>query len=255
MNDQQRIITDNASLRAQYDELAANDIVVGRVRLKPSEEHILLDLIERGVRLIPSALSQLASRSKCMQTRLFSRFMLPHTLAIHDLNDLVEAVNLYSKNKIKRVVTKLDRRNAGQGIHLWSSIEEIYTQASFGVVPLPFVVQPFYPDCRDIRVIVLDQYVEAYQRHNPHNFRNNLHCGGESSPCELSKEHRELCRAVMARGHFTCAHVDIMVTKEGASFLAEINLRGGIRGAKIDQPDYSARVAAINEKLLQAAIG
>jgi len=249
-----RIITDNDTLRAQYHTLTSGDIVTGRVRLKPGEEPLLLDLLDRGVLLIPSALSQLASRLKSFQTKLFTSFLPPLTLAIHDLHELTDAISVYGRKATEKVVTKHDRRNAGMGVHLWSSIEEVYTQASFGVIPLPFVLQPFYPDCRDIRVVILDGYEEAYQRHNPHNFRNNLHCGGKSAPCELSRAQRDLCRQVMERGKFPYAHIDLMVMADNSTFLGEINLRGGIKGASITPAEYGTRVAAIHQKCQQEAL-
>jgi glutathione synthase/RimK-type ligase-like ATP-grasp enzyme len=244
------VIRDNAALQARYDSLRQGDIIVGRLRLRDTEEWLLLDLCERGIHLIPSGLSQLASRSKTMQTALFSPFMLPLTRAIHAHHDLIEAIAAYRKHSISTVVTKLDRRNAGMGVHLWRSAEEVFTHASLGSIPFPFVLQPFEPEIRDIRVVFLDDYVEAYWRHNPHNFRNNLHHGGQSKPCELTPEQMHLCRQVMARGKFPYGHLDIIVTKEGTSYLGEINLRGGIQGARISPGDYQARVAAIQEQLL-----
>jgi glutathione synthase/RimK-type ligase-like ATP-grasp enzyme len=245
------VIRDNSTLRAQYNSLQEGDIVIGRLRLRESEEPILLDLGERGVHLIPSGLSQLVSRSKTFQTALFARFMLPLTRPIHALHDLIEAIADYQKNSITAVITKLDRRNAGMGVHLWQSIEEVFTHASLGNIPLPFVLQPFEPECRDIRVVFLDDYVEAYWRDNPYSFRNNLHHGGQSDPCELSEEQVKLCQLVMERGRFPYGHLDLLVTREGKSFLGEINLRGGIQGAKISPEDYQEKVKAIHLLLLK----
>ncbi|MEJ2032067.1 MAG: hypothetical protein P8Y63_03295 [Deltaproteobacteria bacterium] len=218
--------------------------------LKPGEEPLLLDLVERGVLLFPSALCQLASRSKVLQARLFCAWMMPHTRVICDLHDLLESINLYNEQDVGRVVTKHDRRNAGMGIHLWLSIEEVYTQASFGTLPFPFVLQPFYSGCRDLRVILLGDYLEAYQRYNPHNFRHNLHCGGECIPSHPDDTQLTLCRAVMNRGRFPYAHLDLMVTETGKTFLAEINLRGGLRGAQISPGEYRRRIEAIHHHYL-----
>ena len=62
MSREKLVIRDNSTLRAQYNSLQEGDIVVGRLRLRESEEPMLLDLGERRVHLIPSGLSQLASR-------------------------------------------------------------------------------------------------------------------------------------------------------------------------------------------------
>jgi len=245
------IIRDNSILRTQYDTLQEGDIVLGRLRLHVSEESMLLDLCQRGIHLIPSGLAQLASRSKAFQAALFARFMLPLTCAIHSLHDLITAVTDYHKNGITAVVTKLDRRNAGMGVHLWQTIEEVFTHASLGNLPFPFVLQPFEPDCRDIRVVYLDDYREAYWRHNPYSFRNNLHHGGESKACSLSGEQLDLCNRIMERGRFPYAHLDLLITREGKTYLGEINLRGGIRGASITPREYQAKVEAIHGQLLE----
>jgi len=249
------VIKDNSTLQAQYNSLQEGDIIVGRLRLRESEESLLLDLNERGVQLIPSGLSQLTSRSKTLQAALFSQFMLPLTCAIHAHHDLIKAISDYQKQSITTVVTKLDRRNAGMGVHLWQSVEEVFTHASLGNIPFPFVLQPFQPECRDIRVIFLGDYIEAYWRYNPHNFRNNLHHGGRSDPCELSEAQINLCRLVLERGRFPYGHLDILVTKDGESYLGEINLRGGIRGASISPVEYQSRVEAIHQQLLEKSIG
>lgn len=251
MSREKLIIRDNSTLRAQYDTLQEGDIILGRLRLRDSEESILLDLCQRGIHLVPSGLSQLASRSKAFQAALFAPFMLPLTCAIHSLHDLITAISAYQKNSITIVVTKLDRRNAGMGVHLWQSIEEVFTHASLGNIPFPFVLQPFEPECRDIRVVFLDDYSEAYSRHNPYNFRNNLHHGGQSKAYSLSDEQLSLCRLVMERGRFPYAHLDLLITREGNSYLGEINLRGGIRGAKISPGEYQVKVEAIHLQLLE----
>ncbi|MCK5341156.1 MAG: hypothetical protein KAJ60_08790 [Desulfobulbaceae bacterium] len=247
-----RIITDNHTLFEHYSSLTRGDVVVGRIRVRETEEYLLVDLVERGVRLIPSALSQLACRSKSLQTTLFADYMLPCTYAVHDLYELRSAMESLADQPAGKIVTKQDRKNAGQGIHLWSSLEEVFSLASLGVMPFPFVIQPFCPDSRDIRVIILGDYREAYTRVNPNNFRQNLHCGGESRSCELSASQNELCKAVMKRGNFPYAHLDLMVTETGETYLAEINLRGGLRGATIISTEYNERVAAIHDHLLAA---
>lgn len=251
---QPQIITDNDTLFNQYHTLQGGDIIVGRVRLRPGEESILLDLAARKIDIFPSGLSQLVSRSKALQAKIFSPFMVPYTLTAYDLHGLAQAINLYGHHAVSRVVTKHDRRHAGMGVHLWQSIEEVYSQATFGTLSFPFVIQPFHSGCRDIRVIIIDDYEEAYWRFNPDNFRNNLHCGGASNPCQLSEMQRSLCRQVMIRGQFPYAHIDIMVTETGISYLAEINLRGGLKGAKIDAPEYGLMIEAVHRKYIEQSV-
>jgi len=61
----------------------------------------------------------------------------------------------------------------------------------------------------------------------------------------------DICCRVMERGRFPYAHLDLIITREGKSYLGEINLRGGIRGAKITPGEYQARVEAIHEQHLE----
>ncbi len=245
-----QIFHQNSALREHYSDLRQGDIFIGRIRVKHTEEYLLLDLVERGVILFPSALSQQICRSKTAQVLLFKECMLPHTLAIHDQHEMLEAVSIYHQHAINRVVTKLDRKDGGLGVHLWPTIEDAYNQASLGTLPYPFVLQPYITKCRDIRVIMLDNYEEAYQRENPYNFRNNLHCGGSSTPCTLSKEQKSICKRVVERGKFPYAHIDLLVTESGQTYLTEINLRGGIKGAIISPEEYRERVEAIHANFL-----
>ncbi|MFH7320791.1 RimK family alpha-L-glutamate ligase [Desulfurivibrio sp. D14AmB] len=245
MHPPRRLIRDNETLRKSYQQLEAGDRVVDRVRLAPGEEYLLLDLAARGVELFPSALSQAISRSKVMQAALLGPFMLPHTTAIHDLHGLHRAVSRYHAAGISRVVTKLDRANAGLGVLLWNSVEEVLNQTTLGSLAPPFVLQPFIAESRDLRVIMLGDYQEAYLRHNPVGFRHNLHCGGSAQPRPLSPEQEDFCRRVMTRGGFPYAHLDLMLLPDNRFCLGEINLRGGLRGAQISPPEYKTRLQAL----------
>jgi glutathione synthase/RimK-type ligase-like ATP-grasp enzyme len=249
-----RIITKNQDLPEHFHKLSSGDIIACRLRLKYEEEHLLLDLVERGVQLVPSATAQLASRSKSFQARLLGPFMVPHTVVIYDIHGLLDNVSLYGHHAIEKVVLKHDRKNAGLGIHLFRDIEDVYTQAANNVLPYPFVLQPFINNSRDIRIIILDDYIEAYERNNPHNFRNNLHCGGKADAFLLNETQLELCHNVMKRGSFPYGHLDLMITEKAETYLAEINLRGGIRGAAIDPGNYQKKVKTIETKLLQAKL-
>ncbi len=248
------IIHKNSELPESLDKLCAGDIITCRLRLKYGEEHLLLDLVERGIQLIPSAISQLASRSKTFQARLLTPLMIPHTVVIYDIHGLLETVSVYGHHAIKKVVLKHDRKNGGLGIHLFSNIEDIYTQAANNVLPFPFVLQPFIANSRDVRVIVLGQYVEAYERNNPDNFRNNLHCGGAAQVFTLNRRQLNLCKKAMERSSFPYAHLDLMLTETGETYLAEINLRGGIRGAAIDTSSYQKKVQSVEAELLKNAL-
>jgi ribosomal protein S6--L-glutamate ligase len=113
----------------------------------------------------------------------------------------------------------------------------------------PFVVQPFQERFTDVRVILVGDYVEAYTRFNPHNFRVNLASGGTGSPYQLSGEQEAFCRTVMQRGKFPFAHLDLMILENGKTYLSEIALNGGIKGARIDRQELDQKKQALLEQL------
>ncbi len=252
------VILSNSTLRKRYHELRKGDLFLGMLSIKPTEEYLFAELLDRGIEAFPPLISQLLSRSKCLQAQIYEKYMFPLTLIIRDRHDLIRAVNLYGQKHIKEIVTKQNKFNCGLGIHLWESLESLYTFVTWGnqaFLPsnlfYPFVVQPFIKDLIDVRVIILGDYVEAYTRKNPYNFRNNLYFGGESKPYHLSDDELLLCREIMARGRFPYAHIDLLITKEGKIYLSEINLRGGLKGAKISTEDYKSKIDAIHQEFLK----
>jgi glutathione synthase/RimK-type ligase-like ATP-grasp enzyme len=251
LKDQPTIVSDNRTLFATYQQLKKDDIIVGRLRLKPGEEHLLTDLLARGIHMIPSATAQLASRSKVFQVRIFSNYLPQDTLAIYDAQTLLQVSSLYLERGHQRVVLKHDRKNGGLGVHIFTSIEDLYNQVSVAAYPFPFIIQPFQAECRDIRVIIIGDYIEAYQRRNPFNFRQNLHCGGVATPYRLSDRQLAFCHEVMDRGAFPYAHLDLLLTPNDGICLMEINLRGGLRGAKMSGQEYQERIAAVHRKALE----
>ena len=176
--------------------------------------------------------------------------MIPGTAVIYDVHGLLGAISQYRRMKIEHIILKHDRKNGGLGVHLFKDTEDIFTLAANNVLPFPFVLQPFIANNRDVRVIILGDYIEAYQRTNPDNFRNNLHCGGSASPWVLSEEQRALCRTAMIRGGFPYAHIDLMMTDDG-TYLTEINLRGGIRGAALTPQTYCRKVEDLHQDLIE----
>lgn len=248
------VIKDNQSLFNHYNSLEAGDIICCRIRLKPGEEHLLLNLSERGVKAVPSLTSQLCSRSKAFQTRLFSWAMLPGTTVIYTVHDLLKVIGQYGNCSISKVVLKQEGKNGGLGIFLFNSIEDIYTQSAVGMHSYPFVIQPFISDFRDLRVIILDDYIEVYERISSGSFRHNLHCGGTPRPSELSDQQLRLCQKIMDQGAFPYAHLDLMVRDDGTTYFTEINLRGGLRGAKIESSVYQSRIEKIQDQLCCKAL-
>jgi len=247
-----RIFTSNDEFFARFAELGPGDHFVGRLRFRPGEEVLAVDLVQRGVQFYPSLLSQLLSRSKVLQARILSTWMVPGTTVIYDVHDLHRAmIRAGEEGREGAWITKLDRRDAGLGIHRWRSIEDVLNAASFGSLAFPFVLQPFLPQFTDIRIVVIGDYREAYQRINSANFRSNLHFGGRSRAASLTDEMLAICRAVMERGGFPYGHIDLLRTPEGDIYLSEINLRGGLRGARIDARNYAERIARLHNAYIE----
>ncbi len=234
------IIRTNRELRERYDELKAGDCFIGMLAFKNLKRRVFIDLLERGVRFFPSALSQTLAASKVAQALACRQWMIPHTLIIAKRVELMHAINAYDQLGIGPVVTKADRQHCGFGIHRWDNAEAVYNQASLNTISYPFVVQPFLEDYTDVRVIMAGDYCDAYTRENQHNFRMNLAIGGTSRPYDLNEAQLTICHDVMERGKFPYAHIDLLVTAQGPVYLSEIALTGGMKGARIKREELDA---------------
>ncbi|MCK4486884.1 MAG: hypothetical protein KAU38_09000 [Desulfobacterales bacterium] len=243
------IIRTNRELKEHYDDLNAGDCFIGMLSFKNVKHRIFIDLLERGVRFFPSALSQTLGHSKVAQALALRQWMIPFTLIIARRVDLMHAINTYNQHGIATVVTKEDHLQCGFGIHRWDSIEALYNHVSLNTRSYPFVLQPFLETYTDLRVIVAGDYYEAYTRENQNNFRMNLTAGGTSRPYTLTNAHLGLCHSVMERGKFPYAHIDLLVTEDGHGYLSEIALNGGMKGARITREDLNALKKDILEKM------
>ncbi len=105
----------------------------------------------------------------------------------------------------------------------------------------------------DVRTVIIGEYVEAYSRYNPHNFRMNISSGGASSPYELDKKQQEFCRSSMTRGKFPFAHIDLHILESGECYLSEIALNGGIKGAAINRKELDEKKYVLLERLAKEA--
>jgi len=243
------IIRTNRELKEHYDELNAGDCFIGMLSFKNVKHRAFIDLLERGVRFLPSALSQTLGHSKVAQALSLRQWMIPHTLIIARRVDLMHAINTYNQHGIGTVVTKEDHLQCGFGVHRWDSIEALYNHVSLNTRSYPFVLQPFLETYTDLRVIVAGDYYEAYTRENQNNFRMNLTAGGTSRPYTLTNAHLGLCHSVMEQGKFPYAHIDLLVTEDGHGYLSEIALNGGMKGARITREDLNALKKDILEKM------
>ena len=243
------IVRSSRELKERYHDLGSGDIVLGIPTYKHFKRSILIDLMERGVSCFPSPLSQVLNHSKAMQAVILNKWMLPHTFAIARRTDFIEAVNTYNRLKITPLVTKEDHLHCGHGVRKWDTIETLYSFLALSETSYPFVIQPFLDNFTDIRVIIAGDYMEAYVRHNPDNFRMNISMGGKNYPYEMNTDLLNFCRRAMERGKFPYAHVDIHVADDGTYYLSEIALNGGTKGAKIRQKELEQRKKELLESL------
>jgi len=239
----------SVELDQRFEALGPGDVVVGHLPGKYLRGALAADLLERGVRCVPSVFCQLLSRSKVAQAFVLRRWMAPHTLTVSRRMELMDAVSYCGRHRIEAVVTKQEGMHCGHGIRRWENAEVLYNTVAFTDSAFPFVLQPYIAGISDVRVIVAGDYVEAYLRENFYNFRSNLAAGGTSRPLALDAAAEGLCRQVMERGRFPYAHIDLQLTAEGVCYLSEIALDGGVSAARIKREDLNRRKQAQLEKL------
>ena len=243
------IVRSSKELKERYYDLGSGDIFLGILSYKHLKQSALIDLLERDVSCFPSALSQILNSSKAAQALVLKKWMLPHTFVITRRVDLIDTVNQYTKFSIAPVITKEDHLHCGHGVRKWNSIETVYSFMALSESSYPFVVQPFLENFTDVRVIIAGDYVEAYARHNPNNFRMNISMGGKNHPYVLNKDTEKFCRVAMERGKFPFAHLDIQITDDGQYYLSEIALNGGIKGASISRKELDQKKQDLLENL------
>jgi ribosomal protein S6--L-glutamate ligase len=238
-------------IKARYQELGAGDIVVGEVASAHQNSVILIDLMQRGVRCIPSPLAQLLSRSKVAQVDILGQYMLPLTLAVKRRKDLLNAIGTYAKAGIRAVVTKEEHMHCGHGVRKWDHIETVYSFRGLEKEGYPFVLQPLATDFTDVRVIMVGEDVEAYTRTNTDNFRGNLSAGGQYALHELTPEQMRFCRKIVDRAQFPYAHLDLLIMPDGQLHIFEIALDGGICGSRWERSDLDRHKAEWLNQLAQ----
>ncbi len=245
-----RVIRSITEFRRQYPRLAAGDLVLGYLPLKPGEEIKVIDLLSRGVGFFPPYLAQALSRSKAAQAEVLGEFMVPGTQVAYHAADLAGLASRFSGET--PIVCKRDRGHLGLGVSRWPSLEALLSLAALQDLEYPLVIQPFVAGARDFRALVVGDHAEVYERLNPHSFRRNLFQGGASRPASFPPTYQEFCRQVMARGAFPYAVLDLLVSPAGDLFLSEINLRAGLRASRLGQAEFRRRAALLEEEQAQA---
>jgi len=238
-------------MKARYQDLAAGDIIIGEVLSTHQNATVLVDLMQRGVQCIPSPLAQLLGRSKVAQVDILGPFMLPLTLAVKRRKDLLDAVNAYTSAGIGAVVTKEEHMHCGHGVRRWDHIETVYSFQGLDKERYPFVLQPLATDFLDVRVILVGDWVEAYVRSNPDNFRGNLSSGGQHEPYDLTPDQVAFCRRIIERAQFPYAHLDLQIMSDGRLHMFEIALNGGIQGSQIERSDLERRKSLRLQQLVE----
>jgi glutathione synthase/RimK-type ligase-like ATP-grasp enzyme len=236
-------------LNTAYYQMGPKDIYIGSVAKKHLELPMMIDLLERGVTCLPYCLSQLFSRSKITQAYVLNAWMAPLTCVITRRVELLNGISIYNKNGISQVVTKEDQKHCGHGVRLWNNIESLYSILGLEEASYPFVLQPLLTNFTDVRVIIVEDYIEAYTRENPYNFRCNLAAGGKSTPYTLTRKQINFCKKIMERGKFPYAHIDLMILENDIIYLSEIALSGGLKGAKIDQHELELKKQRLLERI------
>ncbi len=237
-------------LKKRFHELATGDIFTGIIAAGPNKAAMLIDLASRGVHCLPAPLAQILNGSKVAQALVLKEYMLPNTAVITRRKDLFDVIAQYNRQQIDAVISKEDRMHCGRGVRRWDSVETLYSFTALDDSSYPFVVQPFQDNLTDVRVIIVSDFVEAYVRFNPDNFRANISAGGESRPYELDPGQEQFCRAVMKRAQFPFAHLDLHIMSDGRYFLSEIALSGGIRAARINREQLEHKKEAEIDRLV-----
>ncbi len=230
------IIRNVHELRSRYHELDAGDAFVGYLSLRQEEQFKVLDLLHRGIRFYPSLLSQFLSRSKVLQADILKQFMLPDTFVAYRGYDLIHNLERYCQ--YEKIVCKRDRKHLGRGVSSWSSLEELQSLDAMDALKYPLVIQPFLEDARDFRVVIIDSYVEVYERVNPHTFRKNLAQKGTARSIRADDRLKAFCEKIMHRGDFPYALLDVLLGRDNRYYLSEISLLGGLRGSRIGQEGF-----------------
>ncbi len=223
-------------LKSRYHELGAGDVFVGFLSLRQEEQFKVLDLLHRGVSFFPSLLSQFMSRSKVLQADILNQFMLPDTFVAYRGYDLIRNLERYCH--YEKIVCKRERKHLGRGVSSWSSLEELQSLDAMDALQYPLVIQPFLRDARDFRVVIIDSYVEVYERINPYTFRKNLAQKGTARPIEADDSLKVFCEKIMHRGDFPYALLDVLLGRDNRYYLSEISLMGGLRGSRIGQEGF-----------------
>ena len=225
-------------LLENLSKVQEGDIYLGAAAQKALPPAVVAYLLQKNVRIMPNLLAQQLSESKCAQAILLNEFMIPLTTPVFRRHDILRAMIHFQSGGISEVVTKNENMHCGHGVRRWRSLDDAYNQLGFENPFSPVVVQPFVKTFVDARLIFVgDELISAYVRESAGGFRKNLALGGNRQPFRPEEDLVAFCQAVMAKGNFPFAHIDVMILPNGAMYLQEIALYGGVKGATITTPE------------------
>lgn len=238
-------------LLANLDLVKEGDIYIGPATQKALPPAVLAYLAHTGVRIMPNMLAQQLSASKCAQAIILKKFMIPLTMPIFRRHDILSAMIHFQSGGIREVVTKNEGMHCGHGVRRWRSLDDAYNQLGFETPFTPIVIQPFVKTFVDARLIFVgEELLSAYMRENVGGFRKNLAVGGNSQPFRPKEDLIAFCQDVMKKAAFPFAHLDVMILPNGAMYLQEIALHGGVKGASITTPELDTRKEEYLNKLV-----
>ena len=229
--------------------MGPGDAIIGVLPLRPGEEIKVLDLAERGVAFFPRFWPNSSAAGRWPRPKSWKSNGSREFRGLRPPGPGRETLRISSPGAGGRQAGPGPPGPGGQPLALPGSPLQPGGPPGAHV---PLVVQPFLDGARDVRVVVLADYVEAYERVNPHSFRKNLFQGGSSQPAALTPEQQNFCRQVMARGRFPYAILDLLLDpRDGRPYLSEISFTGGLTGARLSQPEFRRHVAALEEDFIQ----
>ena len=150
--------------------------------------------------------------------------IIPPTLITRSRNEIDIFMNNYKKAVIKPLYG-----NGGQGIFLLDKKDKNYNQIIEKFIDeedIPFIVQKFLPEIKngDKRIILINgEPIAALKRIPKKNeFRSNIHVGGNTEACRLSKNDRKICgiiKETLISENLFFVGIDVI-----GDFLTEINV-------------------------------
>ena len=155
------------------------------------------------------------------------------------------------------VIIKLREGTQGVGVMKADSLDAARsTVQALWSLRQAVLIQEFIEESQgtDIRVFVVNGKVIAsmMRRSAKDDFRSNLHCGGNASRANITKEMREIALAAADHFNLRVAGVDLLISKRGP-LVTEVNPSPGLEGIEgITGMDIAKSIIRAAEKIALA---